>query len=273
MNSFFLLRLLLLATLALGSARAVPEDASYVLRPNDMIKLEVYQEPDLSGPVRILKSGQASFPLIGSVAVSGLSVADAVAKIRDLYAKKYLVDPKMTLTVEDYATEFVSVIGAVRTPGQIPIPVSGHLDLASAMASAGGVTDNANSGSIQLIRASGSVTSYSKATIEGGEGGKVQLAAGDRIVVAQSSFVGKTVTILGQVGRPGPVGFPVNGSLDLVNAISYAGGLTPLANPKKVTINRKGKVSVVDYREISQRGDRPFKLEPSDIVTVAERLF
>lgn len=264
---------LLLIVLFLGWVRAAPEDASYVLRPNDLIKLDVYEEPDLSVSVRILKSGQASFPLIGSVAVSGMSVSDAVAKIRGLYAKRFLVDPKVTLTVEDYAAEFVSVIGAVKTPGQIPIPVSGHLDLASAMATAGGLADHANPNNIQLIRASGAVTTFKNAAIESGEGSRVQLAAGDRIVVVQSAFIGKSVTILGRVVRPGPVGFPVGGGLDLVNAISFAGGLSELANPKKITINRKGKVSIVDYREISQRADRPYPLEPGDIITVAERMF
>jgi protein involved in polysaccharide export with SLBB domain len=77
--------------------------------------------------------------------------------------------------------------------------------------------------------------------------------------------------MLGQVGRQGPLAFPPSGKLDLVNAIAMAGGLTPLANPKKVTINRKGVLTVVDYKEISQRGDRPYPLQPDDIVIVAER--
>ncbi len=74
MKSLFLLCCVLLSALAAGLVQAAPEDASYVLRPNDLIKLDVYGEADLSGSVRILKSGQASFPLIGSVAVSGMSV-------------------------------------------------------------------------------------------------------------------------------------------------------------------------------------------------------
>jgi polysaccharide export outer membrane protein len=273
MSTFPLIRIVLLAAVVLNFVRAAPEDASYVLRPNDMVKLSVYEEPELSVSVRILKTGQASFPLIGSVELSGLSVSAAVAKLRDLYAKDYLVDPKVTLTVEDYATDFVSVIGAVRNPGPVPIPVAGQLDLASAMASAGGLADNANTEGIQLIRASGAISTYSKATIEGDAGGRVILGAGDRIVVPQSAMIGKTVTILGKVGREGPVGFPLRGNLDLVTAIATAGGLTPLANPKKITINRKGTIIPVDYTAISQKGDRPFQLQPGDIVNVPERWF
>lgn len=265
-------RCLLVLLLSLAGLGAVQEDSTYTLRPNDTIRLAVYEEPDLSVQIRILKTGQASFPLIGSVEIGGLTVADAAGKIRDLYAKDYLVDPKLTLTVDEYATEFISVIGAVKNPGQVPMPVSGNLDLASAMATAGGLAEDADGNKIQLVRASGTTSSFSMASIQG-ESGRVRLGPGDRIIVNQSAFVGRKITVLGQVGRPGPVLFPLNGKLDLVNAIALAGGITELANPKKVTINRKGQVSTVNFKEVSERGDRPFWLLPDDVITVAERLF
>ena len=274
-NSMPFSGLLCLIMFVLVSAAAFgveKEDATYTLRPNDTIRLAVYEEPDLSVQVRILKTGQASFPLVGSVEVGGLSVVAAATKIRELYAKDYLVDPKLTLTVDEYATEFISVIGAVKIPGQIPMPVSGRLDLASAMATAGGLAENADANGIQLVRASGTTSSFSMSSISG-VSGRIRLEAGDRLIVNQSAFVGKTMTVLGQVGKPGPIAFPLNGRLDLVNAIAMAGGLTELANPKKVTISRKGNVTTVDFKAVSQRGDRPFLLQPDDVVTVAERLF
>jgi polysaccharide export outer membrane protein len=265
--------LFLAMAISLPAFAAGDEDTSYVLRPNDSIRLAVYEEPDLSVQVRILKTGEASFPLIGSVNVSGLSVSAAAAKIRDLYAQDYLVDPKVTLTVDEYATEFISVIGAVKNPGQIQIPVSGQLDLAAAMTTAGGLADDANPGDIQLVRASGTTSTFSMADIQAGTVGRIRLESGDRIIVNRSPFVGKTLTVLGQVGRPGPIAFPASGRLDLVNAIALCGGLTELANPKKITVNRKGKIILLDFKVISQRGDQPFLLQPEDVVTVAERLF
>lgn len=272
MFSAKLVQSLLFFLLILSGLNAAPVDATYTLRPNDTIRLSVYEEPDLSVQVRILKTGQASFPLIGSVEIGGLTVAESAQKIRDLYAKDYLVDPKLTLTVDEYATEFISVIGAVKNPGQIPMPVSGNLDLAAALASVGGLAEDADSNSIQLVRLSGTTSTYSMASIQG-ESGRVRLGAGDRIVVNQSAFVGRKMTVLGQVGKPGPIAFPLSGKLDLVNAIALAGGITELANPKKVTINRKGQVTVVNFKEISERGDRPYWLQPDDVVTIAERLF
>jgi len=269
---FQFIRAFVFTALTATSLFAAPDDSTYTLRPNDTIRLAVYEEPDLSGQVKILKTGQASFPLIGSVEIGGLTVAAASGKIRDLYAKDYLVDPKLTLTVDEYATEFISVIGAVKVPGQIPMPVSGNLDIASAMATAGGLSESADPNNIQLVRASGATSTFSLGSVEGPTG-RIRLSSGDRIIVNQSSFVGKTVTVLGQVGRPGPLAFPVSGRLDLVKAIAQAGGLTDLANPKKVTINRRGQVIPLDFKAISQRGDQPFLLQPDDVVTVAERIF
>lgn len=253
-------------------AHAESKDGTYVLRPNDTVRLAVYEEPDLLAQVRILKTGQASFPLIGSVEIGGLGVSAAAAKIRELYAKDYLVDPKLTLTVDEYATDFISVIGEVKQPGQFSIPQTGDLDLGSAMASAGGVTPTADVNAIQLVRSSGGSSTYSLAAIQGAAG-RTKLAPGDRVIVTESRFVKKFVTILGPVGKPGAIPFPVDGRLDLVTAIAMAGGLSELANSKKVSINRGGRVTTVDFREISERGDHPYFLQPDDVVTIAERLF
>jgi polysaccharide export outer membrane protein len=251
--------------------RPAVADPTYVLRSNDAITLEVFGEPDLSGSVKILTTGQASFPLIGSVEVSGLTVAAAAARIRDLYAADYLVDPKVTLTVDAYTTDFITVIGSVNSPGRVPVPVTGDLDLATAMASVGGLTATSDPNSIQLFRASGGTSRYSMADIQRGTSGRVPLRAGDRIIVNQSPLLGKTITMLGEVGKSGPMAFPLNGKLDLVSAIAMAGGMTNLANPKKVTIRRNGSVMEVDYNEVSQ--GRPLALLPDDVVTVGRRFF
>ena len=275
---------LLVGLLTLACVHAAPEDvkpaeikpteATYVLRANDVIRLDVYEESDLSTTVQILKTGQASFPLIGSVEISGLSVSAAASKIRELFiSEEFLVDPKVTLAVSSYATEYVSVIGEVRSPGQIPIPVSGKLDLATAMATCGGPSPSADVNRIMLVRESGPPSAFTMASITSGASGRVELAPGDRIIVSQSAYVGKSITVLGMVGKPGPMPFPTSGKLDLVQAIAFAGGLTQMANQKKVSINRKGTVTVVDYKEISERGDRPYPLLPDDIVIVAERIF
>jgi polysaccharide biosynthesis/export protein len=274
---FFCAIFTLLAPMA--GAQSAPEpqeegkrDTTYILRPNDSIRVSVYGEPELSVPVRILQTGQASFELIGLVEIGGLTVASAEEKIRSLYAKDFLVDPKLTLAVDGYATDLISVIGAVNSPGPIPIPVSGQLDLASALATAGGLAPNADTGSIQLVRAAGGTSTFSLKAVQS-TAARTALAAGDRIIVAESRFVGKSIKLLGQVRSPGSMPFPIDGKLDLVTAIAMVGGLTDLANPRKVSINRNGVVTTVDFRQMTERGNRPYMLEPDDIIIVSERVF
>jgi polysaccharide export outer membrane protein len=261
------------ATVAQPAAETAPPagDDTYVLKSSDVVRLSVFEEDDLSARTRILQTGEAVFPLIGPVKIAGMSIRAATTTIRDLYAADYLVDPKVTLTVDEYAQQFVAVLGAVRSPGQIQMPSSGRFDIAAAIATAGGLTERADPSRISLVRANGATTEYSLAGIE--KGSKVQLGSGDRIIVAESAYLNQTVIFVGEVRNRGPVPFPINGRLDLLGAIARAGGFTELANPRKVSVNRRGKVMVFDVREMSSRGAQPFLLEPDDIVTVPERLF
>jgi protein involved in polysaccharide export with SLBB domain len=206
------------------------------------------------------------------VNVGGLNLDAATTRIRGLYADKYLVNPRVSITVSAYGEQWVTVLGAVKTADTFPVPASGSIDLTSAVALAGGLSEDADDRSISVIRSSGATSVYSKGQLTG-QGSAVQLRAGDRVVVGQSAYVGKSVTILGRVIRPGPVPFPLDGNLDLVGAISRAGGFHELANPKKVNVNRGGKVQMIDVRELSERGGSVFRLLPGDVVTIPERIF
>ena len=252
-------------------AAPVRAPSGYQLKPNDVVRLAVFEEPDLATQTRILKTGEAVFPLIGTVKIAGLSLEEATERVRLLYAEDYLVDPKVTLSVDEYATDYISIVGAVNRPGQIPIPSSGRLDLASALATAGGLAPNADPNRITLIRAKGGRSVYSEKQIR--NNGGIPLRSGDRIVVAESRFIKATVIVRGQIRRPGPVQFPLDGNLDLLTAVSMAGGFTDLANPKKVRVTSGGRTTLVDMRPGTEHSTKNFFLHPGDIVSVPERIF
>lgn len=255
---------------AVSVSPALEEDP--VLKQDDVLRIAIFEEPELDANTRVLKSGSISLPLIGEVKVAGLTVSEAKKAIRDLYiTEEYLADPKITLTVEEYSKDFISVIGNVRSAGQFPMPDSGKFDLAAALAMAGGLTPDADPNRIVITRADGRESTHSANSLQGGA--VVPLYPGDRVRIDQSAFVNKAVTVLGPVGKAGPVPFPLDGRFDIVSAIASAGGFTELANPKKVSVNRKGKVTTLNVREITDKGDKPFALQPGDIITVAERLF
>jgi polysaccharide export outer membrane protein len=275
MNPFYFIRLLVVSMCAIASSfsaePAAVETSSYVLKANDLVRLAVFNEVALSCQTKVLQTGEAMFPLIGPVKVAGLTLSDAMEKVRVLYDADYLVDPKLTLNVDEYALQQVSVLGSVKAPGEIPIPSSGKLDMAAALATAGGLLETADPSQISLTRADGGSRVFSLASIQ--QGNKVPLAPGDRIIVAQSRFVNQSVTFVGEVRNAGSIPFPLNGDLDIVTAIARAGGFSDVANPKKTSVNRKGRVIVVDVKELSSKGANIFKLEPDDIITVPERLF
>ncbi len=248
------------------------DEKSYVFKAGDGVSLKVYNEPDLATETRILKSGEVSFPLIGKVILEGLSVTEGTAKIYELYNKDYLVKPKLTLTVSEYAPEYVDVLGAVQTAGRVKLPAMGKLDLASVFAMVGGFTEEADRNAITVMSAAGEVKRYSGTQAAEAALQRVILAAGDRVIVGKSAYIGRTFTVLGEVKKEGPLAFPLNGKLDLVTAIALAGGLTDLANQKKVTVRRGKETIPLDYQALSREG-RVFAIQPEDIVTVARRIF
>ncbi len=249
----------------------VVKDDGPRLKMDDTIRMSVFKQADLTTSATISKSGEVAFPLIGTVKLAGLTVAEATEKVRSLYAAKYLVDPSVTLVVAGYGREMISVTGAVRGPGQFTLPGTGKFGLAAAIAAAGGLDARADRNRIIVYRASGATQTYAESSLK--TGSYIPLSAGDRVVVMDSPFLDQKVSILGQVGKPGPVAFPLTGKLDIISAIAGAGGFTQLANAKKVSINRGGRIIRLDVKELSESGNEPYYLQPDDIVTVPERFF
>ena len=264
-------RLLIIVWAFCGLAALANAETKGVIKAGDSIKMEVFNEEELTTRTKLLQSGEAVFPLIGTVNLGGLSIQEATEKITGLYAKDYLVAPKVSLTIEEYAVVYIDVMGSVTTPGRVPLPPIGNLDLSMAIASAGGLTQSADQDGIEVVGADGSRRVFSLASLKANGG--AQLKAGDRVVVAESRFSGKILTIRGQVKKPGPMRFPVNGKLDLVTAIALAGDLTDLANQRKITVTRGEKVFTLDLREYTSDTSKRFYLQPNDLINVPERLF
>jgi polysaccharide export outer membrane protein len=128
-----------------------PSD-SYVLRNNDLIKITVFQEDDMTTETRISKSGYITLPLLGAIQLSGKSVSEATNEIRTKLDKDYIINPHVTLTVMQYAEQWVTVLGEVQKPGQVEIPPEGGLDLLGAIALAGGYTRVADPGNVIVRR-------------------------------------------------------------------------------------------------------------------------
>ncbi len=124
----------------------------YVLKPNDVVDLRVFQEEDLTTKVRVARDGSVILNLVGTVNIGGKTVEQATGLIRDLLAKDYLVNPQVTLTIFEYAKRRVTVLGQVNRPGAYEMPSDDRIDLLQAIAMAGGYTRIGNPKKVMVQR-------------------------------------------------------------------------------------------------------------------------
>ncbi len=157
-RSLRLLPLLVLGLLApLSGAEAPPappaaEATDYVLQPSDLIRVLIFQQPDLERQVRITQEYTITLPLIGTIDLRGRTVRQAEEIIRSLYDKDYLVNPQVNLTVLEYTQRTVQVVGAVNQPGAVVFPPEQKMGLIEAIARAGGQSRIADLKRVRLTR-------------------------------------------------------------------------------------------------------------------------
>src|SRR5260370_34635849 len=119
---------------------------NYILSPNDIVLVKVFDEPDLDSQHRISQDGTINFPLVGVIQISGRTVAQAASTIRDRLLKGYLRNPQVRVNVIQYASRRITVLGQVQKPGSYVLPSEERVDLLQAIAMAGGVTRIAGEG-------------------------------------------------------------------------------------------------------------------------------
>lgn len=127
----------------------------YVLKPNDVVVVKVYQEEDLATQARIARDGTLTLPLIGTVTIGSNTVERAIKVIQGLYAKDYLVNPQVTLSIFEYGKRRFTVLGQVTRPGTYEMPSDDKLTLPQAIAMAGGQTRIGNLHKVTVQRMEG----------------------------------------------------------------------------------------------------------------------
>ena len=112
------------------------EDPNYILGPEDVIDIEVFNLPELSKSVRVANDGMISLLLIGRVQAAGLTAEQLRKELADKWGENYLQDPQVTVFVKEFKAKPVSVIGAVEKPGLYPL--TGRRTLIEMLSMAGG---------------------------------------------------------------------------------------------------------------------------------------
>lgn len=124
----------------------------YILQPLDLLRIVVFQEPDLERQVRIGQEYNINLPLIGSIDLKGKSVRQAEELIRARYDADFLKNPQITITVLEYTPRTVQVLGAVNQAGAISFTPEQQMTIMEAIGKAGGQSRLADVRKVRLTR-------------------------------------------------------------------------------------------------------------------------
>lgn len=166
----------------LPPAAMVPE--SYRIQAGDVISVLVWNQTKLSVDIKVRSDGQVTLPLLGDVAVAGLTPGGAASQIEHRL-DGLVVEPKVTVSLKESTAPTYSVVGEVKTSGVYPL--AGSMTLLQALAAAGGLNEFADRDKIFVIRKDPDLKrirfSYDKLQHAAGRGVLFQLRDGDIVVI------------------------------------------------------------------------------------------
>jgi polysaccharide export outer membrane protein len=211
----------------------------YRIGRDDLIEITVFEVPDLGASGRVSASGIVSLPLTGTVMAAGKTPQELEHDIEELLKKNYINDPHVTVFVREYASQPVSILGAVRLPGMYQL--KGQKTLMEMLSMAQGLDQNAGK-TIQVLRRSDNPDEPSQTITVGTEDlfqyGKTELnipiKAGDVIHVQQAG----SIFVIGEVMRPGEFVLRQGKDVTATQAVALGGGSQREAKRKECLIIR-----------------------------------
>lgn len=263
--------------LAPGTAGAAGSVTAYRLYPGDLVRIDVFDHPDLVTQIRVPTTGTSSFPLVGDLGVLvGRSLEDLSQDLRTRLERDYLRQAVLTMTMMEYGPRYVYVLGSVRAPSAVTLNPLRDNTAMQAIAQAGGFNEDANRATAQVIRDDPNhpgikiglpVPSTDKVVDLAGD---ILLQPGDVVIVPRLD----RVYVIGKVTRPGAINLPSQEVLTVSKAISLAGGFDRFAVQDGVQLVRLGKVQAIDVRGLlsGKAVDDPV-LQQGDTVYVPEAHF
>ncbi len=165
---------------------------AYRISPADLLEITVYQEKDMDRKVRVGPDGMIGFPLVGSVKVGGLLVAEAEQAVVDAL-KRFIVSPQVSILIQGYGSRTIYILGEVMKPGSYPLPAEATLSVLEAITLAGGFTQYADRDATRIIRKAGAaerkiVVNISAITKKGDKSQDIPLEANDVVYIPEGFF-------------------------------------------------------------------------------------
>ena len=275
--------LALLLTAVFGNLALADEE--YVVGPDDVLAVSVWDSPNLSRTVVVRANGTISLPPLGDVMAAGKTTTVLARDIeREIYNNLRRTS-QVTITVVAFNAQKVYLAGEVAIPGRHSFEKLP--DLMDLLAQAGGLGPTADLGAVRIVRREGDSqrtldANISRAVESGNLSNLPRLQSGDLIIVPSTIGAGgggaavgsASAFVLGQVGRPGPLG--VTAGMTLVQALAVAGGLAPDADWRNVEVIASDPVGGtylvrVDLEREIQSGRGGPEIRPGDSIRVPVR--
>jgi protein involved in polysaccharide export with SLBB domain len=246
----------------------------YRLKPGDRIEISVWGE-NMTRQLVVSPDGRISYILVGEIDVLNLTFKELKLKIeQDL--SRYLLNPNVTVIGKSFEGNYVSILGAVNSPGRKVVSRSDRvIDVITA--AKGLKFENFGDSQGELANLKGAYLSrkgdlvpinFSSLLYEGDMTQNIPVEIGDFIYIPSS--VRNPIFITGEVTRP--TSMPYRGEPTLLESISKAQGLNIRANPKEVFLVRGGMTNPTitkhNYQKIRTGKELNPNLEPGDIIYV-----
>jgi polysaccharide export outer membrane protein len=257
-------------------APAATVESDYKLAPKDQVAVTVYGQDDLTRTLRVSQSGTITLPLLGEVQAAGLSPSELEQRIESGLRGRYLVNPRVTVSVAEFQGRQFAVMGAVNQPGAYPLKTN-STTVMLALSEAKGVKDTADRVAY-VLRARPRAEEPQPLTVDleallrqGHPAHNVVVEAGDSVYVPEAN----TYYVAGEVEKRGA--FVLRRDTTLSKALTEAGGVTKRASTGEVKIVRtqpggeKQEIGPFDIREV-MAGDRSqdVTLQAHDVVVVPQ---
>lgn len=265
MKNLISIACVVLACLSLpAQAQSKPD---YPLGAGDAIRIQVFQNPDLTIETRVSENGSITYPLIGAVELGGLSLAVAEKKIADALQKGgFIQKPQVNIVLTQIRGNQVAVLGQVNRPGRFPLETA-NTRLSDMIANAGGA--NAVGDDVAIVVGTRNGKQFRKQIdiasifLEEKLQDDIVLQGGDSIYVQRAPVF----YIYGETQRPGS--FRIDRGMTIMQALATGGGPTARGTEKRLRLHRKaadGSIAQIT----PQLTDA---VQPNDVLYVNESLF
>lgn len=255
-------------------AGALATAQEYTIGPGDVLRITVWGHDDLTRDYPVTLDGRVPFPLIGSVPAAGATTSELARRLRDLLEKDYLVNPQVIVSVKDYLSSKVHVLGEAEKPGLFYL--TGPTTLLEMLSKAGGLARTAGRELVlvRTERAPGATAPVSTVLLRfdlrkiqaGDVKENVLLQNGDMMFVPKAS----AFFVLGEVNKPGT--FPLDKEISVLEAVTLAGGFSGTAAPSGAKVLRRTAEGKQETISIDLSGavprDKNFRIEDGDTVMV-----